>query len=172
MRKNKKVLIIEDNEDDLEIEKYLLKDFTLFSATSLRGAIDILNNNVVDIIITDLDIKDFHIAPNSNNLESYPLIVIYNLLLFLQGRIKDIIIIVVSGYNNDIHRDICLELGCQDYINKETLMNNKLILKESINKSIARLEFIKGCSSPFFKGLPSFIKDFKCHIKSIIRKNE
>lgn len=172
MNKAKKILIIEDNEIDLQLEEFLLSSYTLYTAKSLKEGIEILDKDEIDIIIADLDLKDFHISLSSNKLKHYPLIVIYNLLQYLKSRIKETLVIVVSGYYKEDHCKIALQLGCQDYISKAELMTNKNLLVESINKGGARLDFIGSLNTAvlFSRSLMQILSESKKLFMSIVKK--
>lgn len=112
----KRVLIIEDNEDNLYMIKFILEQNNLnvsFAMTGLEG-IELISKEKPDLILMDIQLPDI------NGLEVTKKI--------RQMKSNDsIIIVALSSYAMTGDRQKALEAGCNGYIEKpidpETFMD-------------------------------------------------
>ena len=113
----KRVLIVEDNEDNLYMIKFILESNNLnviVARTGMEGFELALKENP-DLILMDIQLPDI------NGLEVTKMI--------RQSEINNFIpIIVLSSYAMTGDKQKALEAGCTDYLEKpiepETIMNN------------------------------------------------
>jgi len=118
MKKELKILLVEDNEGDVRIIKELMKEQTLITfgitfAVSLAEAKDILSKRNFDIILLDLGL------PDSTGLETFI-------------RLKELYpklnaIIILTGLNDTEIGLNAVNQGAQDYIIKGQIDSDKLI---------------------------------------------
>lgn len=123
------VLIIDDEEHILELIHYNLSTngFNVFTATSIKEADQILQNEkinlmLLDIMLPDMDgitaLKKFRQAPNT----------------------KDIPIIMVTAKAEEIDKIIGLELGADDYITKPFSVREVVARVNAVSRRNIRTE--------------------------------
>ncbi|WP_027624855.1 response regulator [Clostridium lundense] len=102
------VLIVEDNEISKQIAISFLskKGYKVICAGDGRVALEILENNEIDIILMDLEMPV---------LDGYETIKIIRKRNFNN---KYIPIIVMTAYLENKHKEMCLSMGVEDYISK------------------------------------------------------
>lgn len=103
-----RVLLIEDNEDDVVLVRETLREadpqeFQLESATRLADGLARLKNESFDVVILDLSL------PDSHGIETFTEV---------RSRTSELPIVVLSGNANDAVAMQALELGAQDYVLK------------------------------------------------------
>ncbi len=117
------ILTIDDEECILQIVKeYLeLNDFRVTAASTPRAALDVVERDPPDLVITDLQL------PESDGLELIPLI---------QQRIPKVPIILLTGVHFDAETiDQNLSHKVSDYLNKTAPLSTLL---EKVNAHLAR----------------------------------
>lgn len=135
MPKTKTVLILEDNPSDADLlmeildesENYFVAEEHQFKTTwvkNLDDALEKLNSNSFDVVITDLNLGD------SDGLET---------LASIKSNAKDAAIIVSTGFMNRKLWSEALAKGADDYLTKNTLEGNVLI--RSICYALERKKF-------------------------------
>ncbi len=144
MKKN--ILIVEDH----ELTRFGLKtafdgvDFvgTLFEADSAEKAIDIFNNNQIDIVIMDLGL------PVMNGIEATKII---------RGSNKDVKIIILTSHNDEKEVLNSLRAGANAYCSKEINPQRLIEVVQSVadgaawfDPSIAHIVLKATTSSPVF----------------------
>lgn len=157
-----RILIIEDNEEFLDyLDKALSKTYTILTANNGVQGIEILHDEIVDIIITDL------MMPEMDGLE------------FCKKIKKDIslshIPIILLTAKTDIHSKISgLESGADVYVEKpvtidfliaqiSSLLNNRYKLRELFSmKPFTPINSISGTKSD---------EDWLIRLNDIINKN-
>lgn len=120
-----RVLLIEDNLDDVVLVRQTLrdaapKDFEIESKTRLEDGLKLLREQHFDIVLLDLTL------PDSYGIETYDL---------LHGQ-SDVPVVVLSGNTNDEVALEALERGAQDYLVKGTVSGDLLVrmLRYSITR--------------------------------------
>lgn len=116
MSRSATILIIEDNEQNLYLMRFLLErhGFTVEAATDGRQGIDLAKRLVPAMILLDIQL---------------PLLDGYAVAreLRLQADLKDIPIVAVTSYAMPGDREKCLAAGATDYVEKpidpETFVN-------------------------------------------------
>jgi len=144
MKKN--ILIVEDH----ELTRFGLKtafdgvDFvgTLFEADSAEKAIDIFNNNQIDIVIMDLGL------PVMNGIEATKII---------RGSNKDVKVIILTSHNDEKEVLNSLRAGANAYCSKEINPQRLIEVVQSVadgaawfDPSIAHIVLKATTSSPVF----------------------
>lgn len=101
------VLIIDDEEHILELMDYNLSmnGFEVFTATCIKEADEVLENEKIDLMLLDIMLPDLD---GMSALKKYR----------LAPRTKNIPIIMVTAKAEEIDKIIGLELGADDYITK------------------------------------------------------
>lgn len=126
MKKQIKVLLIEDNLDDVELIKILssdIKDGTLIitSVEYLADGIKILSEDIFDIILLDLYLLD------SSGIKT---------LVELNSKSEEVPIIVLTGHDDVKLASEAVQLGAQDYLVKGQIDGE--LLWRSMNYAIDR----------------------------------
>lgn len=121
VRKN--ILVVDDS---LSVRKYLStllqsKNFNVFTATNGAEALDLINSNSIDMIITDLEMPVLH---------GYELIA----KLKTSEKHKNIPIIVLTSRGGEKHQEKALDLGVKDYLIKPF---DEESLLQTLNKHFA-----------------------------------
>ena len=102
----KKILIVDDNEDLLEMVETSLKDsFETISAINGEDAVDLAVTEVPDLIIMDL------MMHGMNGMEAIRLI-------RQVPKTRSIPIIAITGGLGNAFEDECSRIGCDDYLAK------------------------------------------------------
>jgi len=102
----KKILIIEDNEDNAFLFRSLLslRDFEVIEATTGLAGIELAKQKVPDLILMDIQLPDI------NGLEATK-----QIRIILGNSIP---ILAVTSYAMTGDREKCLASGCNGYIEK------------------------------------------------------
>jgi diguanylate cyclase (GGDEF)-like protein len=129
------LLLVEDDPADAELIKYVLSrlqyvTIDLICANSLSGALAHLEDQKLDVIISDLGL------PDSHGLET---------LINLSEKVPDVPIIVLTGHADEELAMEALKSGAQDYLVKGQIDNN--ILYRAIRHSIERNRLIQQLKS-------------------------
>ncbi len=125
MSNSLRILLIEDNQDDVVLVRQKLRDaeasdFELVAVTRLEDGLDQLQANHFDIVLLDLTL------PGWNGIDTYDRL----------HRHSDIPVVVLSGNANDKVALEALEHGAQDYLVKGTVDGELLVrmLRYSITR--------------------------------------
>lgn len=102
------VLVVEDNEISKQIAISFLskKKYRTICAKNGKIALELLENNNIDIILMDLEM------PVLNGYETTKII------RAKESNYKHIPIIAMTAYSEDKHKEMCLSIGIEDYISK------------------------------------------------------
>ncbi len=133
MKINIKLLLIEDNPGDIRIVQELLLlseriKFQCYVVKSFSEAKTLLNNehNNYDIILTDLGL------PDTKGIDT---------LYKIQSICKDIPIIVLTGFNDELLGITAVKDGAQDFLIKDDI--NSSLLRKTIIYSLERVELLR-----------------------------
>lgn len=126
MKKQVKVLLVEDNSDDVELIKILSSDIkngtlAITNVERLADGIKLLSEDAFDIILLDLYLLD------SSGLKT---------LIELNSKSEEIPIIVLTGHDDEKLASEAVQLGAQDYLVKGRVDGD--LLWRSINYAIDR----------------------------------
>ncbi len=105
--KRKKVLVVDDS---LSVRKYLTqflesKDINVITATNGQEALDVLEEKIVDLIITDLEMPVMHGYELIHRIKT-------------SERLRKIPVVVLTSRSAEKHRMKALSSGVEDYIVK------------------------------------------------------
>ncbi|WP_024790424.1 response regulator [Lebetimonas sp. JH292] len=116
--KNLNVLFVEDDEMVREAFSLLVKDLfnKFFIAEDAKKAIEIFNNNNLDLIITDIKM------PEISGLE---------LSEYIKNRDKNIIILVITAFSDMDYMKKAIDIGIDGYLTKP-------IFKDSLFKTLKK----------------------------------
>lgn len=116
-KKNKKVLIVDDNKICLKINSFIIKSFykdlTILTADNGKKALDFILNGEFEFIILDLGLEDI------NGIQ------ILKKLNLRKNDIKKII--VLTNYNSDYFKIACNHLNAHSFIEKPLDIEKLLI---------------------------------------------
>lgn len=106
-----RVLLVEDNPGDAELVTYYLEgtthtDYSIKSASTLAGAVALLQSNPFELIISDLNL------PDANRLE---------IVEMLRRDANDAALVIVSGNDDEDLAALSIGLGAQDFLVKRDL---------------------------------------------------
>lgn len=101
------ILIAEDSADSLEMMRTLLgfKGYQVLSAQNGLEAVDLALANFPDLILIDLQLPKLDGLNVTRNLRRHP-------------RLREVPIVVLSGYDPADHRQQAIDAGCTDYLLK------------------------------------------------------
>lgn len=123
-----RVLILEDNEDDYELDlSYLRENFVpvgtrIYSAADFRRE---LSEGVWDIILCDFNMPQF---------------TAFDALEILRDSGLDIPCIIVSGSVSEETAVSCIKAGAQDYLVKDRLLKLPLVVERELHEAALRAE--------------------------------
>ncbi|MEN6457464.1 MAG: SpoIIE family protein phosphatase [Thermoguttaceae bacterium] len=126
MQRRIKILLVEDDPDDVWIMRNLLGDrwdepFDLVQVELLSAAIERCSETAFDVILLDLSL------PDSQGLETF---------FAMHAHAGEVPIVILSGYNDQSSAVKAVQTGAQDYIVKGQL--NDEVLVRSIRYAIER----------------------------------
>lgn len=102
----KKILIVEDNEDNLDLMVQILEDYyTLYVATDGLQAIESVRKNLPDLILMDMALPGLHGWEATRQIKSDP-------------ATRQIPVIGVSSYAMREDEERARQAGCDEYITK------------------------------------------------------
>jgi two-component system cell cycle response regulator DivK len=103
----KKILVIEDNEQNLYLIKYILEDsdYEVFSAMNGKKGIDLASSLLPDLILLDIQLPEMDGYAVARNLRQNP-------------ALADTPIIAVTSYAMPGDKEKSMESGCSGYIEK------------------------------------------------------
>lgn len=132
------ILIVDDSPDTQEIIRRHLKTqgFQIFTASDVNTAIKILENQVVDLIVTDIKMPKYSG---------------YDLIKYVRDHFKDIEIVVITGYPSIEGAIKAVKSGAEEYLAKPF---TKKELFGVIEKARQKLLMRKTMKSAFQK-IPS-----------------
>jgi serine phosphatase RsbU (regulator of sigma subunit) len=116
-RQRVRILLIEDDPDDVWVMRNLLGDrwdgsFDLVNVELLATALDLCDDDDFDVILLDLGL------PDSRGLETF---------FVLHARAPDVPIVVLSGYNDEAVAIKAVQAGAQDYLVKGQVDDHSLV---------------------------------------------
>lgn len=120
------VLLVEDNPGDADlIEEYLAdserNEYDIQHVDTLASATSVLSQNKVDVVLLDLSL------PDSVGLDT---------VRFVTTRFPEVVIIVLTGLQDEKVALQCVRYGAQDYLEKNLV--TPVLLNRSIAYSIER----------------------------------
>lgn len=123
------VLIIDDEEHILELIHYNLSTngFNVFTATSIKEADQILQNEKINLILLDIMLSDMDGITALKKFRQAP-------------HTKDIPIIMVTAKAEEIDKIIGLELGADDYITKPFSVREVVARVNAVSRRNIRTE--------------------------------
>jgi diguanylate cyclase (GGDEF)-like protein len=129
-----RILLIEDNEDDARLLKSQLNNarlgkYEIITAVTLNEALEILNDNDFDVVLTELELSD------ADGLTAVSTI---------QGYNDSIPIVVLSGQNSEELALQVVQVGAQDYLTKG--QGDGFLISRAIEYSIERKRNEQGLS--------------------------
>lgn len=121
-----KVLLIEDNHDDIELLKAMFEEAgcslsSFVTAEELAAGIELLEHNNFEVVLLDISLPDSH-GPET--------------FYKLHDKASDIPIVVITGNRKDELIENLLQNGVQDYLIKGEITPNSLV--HSIHYAIER----------------------------------
>lgn len=122
-----KILLVEDDLTDAELIRAVLSEeidlkINIRRADKLSLAIDCLQNEDFDVILSDLSL------PDSRGIHTFA---------YIRDRVPNIPIIVLTGLDDKVTALKAVRKGAQDYILKEQI-NNRHLLSHAILYAIER----------------------------------
>ncbi len=153
-----RILLIEDNLDDVVLVRAALRDysaneFKIESKTRLEDGLALLREQHFDIVLLDLKL------PDSYGIETYD-------RLHAQS---DVPVVVLSGNSNDELAFKALERGAQDYLVKGTVSGELLV--RMLRYSITRHRLMRELQEKehqfriVFEQLPAFLWTTDCQLR-------
>ena len=122
----KKILVIDDEQTIcLILENFLSKVYNVTTVSSGEAAITWLDNNLPDLIISDIQMED---------MDGFELLRQVRLI----GYLKHTPVIMLSGRTKSEERIKCYKLGAQDYLTKPF---NPEELIEVVKKNLNPIHF-------------------------------
>jgi len=117
----KNILIVDDSRATRSMAVFSLRNqgFRILEADGAREALDLMQQETVDMVITDLRMPDIDGVGLTRQIRS------------LDGQ-HDLPIIMVSGFDNDESRDLALEAGVSSFIAKPFKPQQLLSLVRSV----------------------------------------
>ena len=122
----KKILVVEDNEDNRTILRYRLKkigDFDIREASHGEEALALITQDIPDLILLDLKLPVLDGWETARRIRSQ------------SGPAKNIPIVALTAQAMEGDEEKALAAGCNDYIAKPVLDAN--IIKEKVLKFLA-----------------------------------
>jgi len=123
----KKILVVEDNEDNRHILVYRLRkigDFEILEATHGEEALDIIATNPPDLMFLDLKLPVLDGWETARRIRA------------MDGPIRNLPIIALTAQAMVGDEEKALAAGCDDYIAKPIVDSN--IVKEKLEKLLAQ----------------------------------
>jgi len=124
----RKILVVEDNEDNRRILVYRLRkigDFEILEATHGQEALEIASQEPLDLIFMDLKL------PGLDGWETV------RRIRAMEGPIRDVPVIALTAQAMVGDKEKALAAGCDDYIPKPVVDPN--IVKEKVERLLARV---------------------------------
>lgn len=124
----KKILIVEDNEQNMELFRDLLtsKGYVIVEATDGETAIDTVYKERPDLILMDIQLPKFDGAEITRRLRE-------------DSSIDNTIIIAITAHAMKGDKEIFLKSGFNDYVSKPININSLLqTIENHLHKSINR----------------------------------
>jgi len=121
-----KILVVDDDEAIGRFLKNILASMGHLVILSDNGyeALTILNKEKVDLVITDLKM------PEMDGLTLLKTIM-------QDDELRDIAVVLMTGYNDGSSTIKASELGIYGYLNKPIKLNDLIVLLDEINKKIS-----------------------------------
>ncbi|WP_420630220.1 response regulator [Candidatus Leptofilum sp.] len=128
MKKNSKVLLVEDDGDWLELYQVYLEDepYNLYAARTLHQAIEMLTNNIFDVVVTDLKMLGFGDDYGG-----------FNILQKTKELNPGTQVIVITAYGSRENAFRAMQQGAFDYVEKPPIPDKFII---SISRAIQATE--------------------------------
>lgn len=123
----KKILVVEDNEDNRHILVYRLRkigDFDILEATHGEEALNIIATNPPDLMFLDLKLPVLDGWETARRIRA------------MEGPIRNLPIIALTAQAMVGDEEKALAAGCDDYIAKPIVDSN--IVKEKLEKLLAQ----------------------------------
>lgn len=158
MAKPLRILLIEDNLDDVRLVRETLRDFSgnefeIESTARLEEGLKLLREQHFDIVLLDLTLPDSYGIETFEQLHSQ----------------SDVPVVVLSGNANDEVALKALEQGAQDYLVKGTVSGELLVrmLRYSVarHRMLSELQESEQQFRILFEQLPAFLWTTDCQLR-------
>lgn len=127
------ILIIDDLElMRLQLKLLLADEYKIFEASSQKEALEILRSNDIQLVILDLLLPD---------------VVELELLTKIRTDFPDVAVVIATVSDDPAMVVKCLKNGAKDYIFKDDLETNPLLLKESVRNILHSKQQQNWCDS-------------------------
>jgi two-component system cell cycle response regulator DivK len=123
----KRILVVEDNEDNRHILVYRLRkigDFDIIEASHGQEALDLIVQNPPDLMFLDLKLPVLDGWETARRIRA------------MEGAIKDLPIIALTAQAMVGDEEKALAAGCDDYIAKPIVYSN--IVKEKVERLLSQ----------------------------------
>jgi CheY-like chemotaxis protein len=128
--KRKKILVVEDNEDNRHILVYRLRkigDFDILEAQNGQEALDLITQDPPDLLFLDLKLPVLDGWETARRIRT------------MQGAVKDIPIIALTAQAMAGDEEKALAAGCDDYIAKPIVDSN--VVKEKVLQLLSQKRY-------------------------------
>jgi len=124
----KKILIVDDDLDMLDLYQAILRDvFETILATNGREAVDMAGTQLPDLVLMDI------MLPEMDGLEA-------TRLIRENPKTRSIPILAVTALSSRKDKEKCLQSGCDDYLSKPFTQFTRLQLFSRIEKLLKSSE--------------------------------
>ena len=123
----KKILVVEDNEDNRHILVYRLRkigDFDIIEATHGQEALDLIAQNPPDLMFLDLKLPVLDGWETARRIRT------------MEGPVKNLPIIALTAQAMVGDEEKALAAGCDDYISKPIV--DASVVKEKLERLLSR----------------------------------
>ena len=123
----KRILVVEDNEDNRHILVYRLRkigDFDIIEATHGQEALDLIAQNPHDLIFLDLKLPVLDGWETARRIRT------------MEGAVKNLPIIALTAQAMVGDEEKALAAGCDDYISKPIV--DASVVKEKLERLLSR----------------------------------
>jgi len=123
----KKILVVEDNEDNRHILVYRLRkigDFDIIEATHGQEALDLIAQNPPDLMFLDLKLPVLDGWETARRIRT------------MEGAVKNLPIIALTAQAMVGDEEKALAAGCDDYISKPIV--DASVVKEKLERLLSR----------------------------------
>lgn len=102
----KKILIIEDNVDNMELLKIMLENkYNVVTAYTGQDGLNKAYREIPDVILLDLTLPDISGLDIAKRIRT-------------EDSLSHVLIIALSAHSSDSHNERAIEAGCNEYISK------------------------------------------------------
>ncbi len=152
--KKQNILLVEDNAEMRAYLKSILVDYHCFEAENGLEALDLLNKNAVDLILTD------YMMPKMNG---------FDFIKALKESVIDLPILMLTAKADRESKLEILRLGIDDYLQKPFEKDELLVrIKNALTNFAAKTQFIeeKNISTTEMKQNSKWIKELQIYVEN------